>query len=99
MLADFIPDNPQHRQLADRELAGQGRWHRARGGEVATPSNRDRALEGALQPPGREDRGSAGRDAHRLDLAPQHTPTRVEALGQGLGVIVGHGTGREALPN
>ena len=69
VLADFIADDPQHRQLTDRKLAGQGRRHRTRGGEVATTGNRHRALGGALQPPGWEDRRPPERNAHGLDLA------------------------------
>src|SRR4051812_9029105 len=71
MLADLVPNDPQHCQLADRELAGQRRRHRTRGGEVATTRNRDRALGCPLRPPGREDRGAAEREAHRLDLTPE----------------------------
>src|SRR5215210_7202277 len=37
--------------------------------------------------------------AHRLDLAAEDASTGVQALGQGLGIIVGYGTGREALPD
>ena len=81
VLADLIADDPQHRQLADRELAGQRRRHRTRGGEVPTTRNRDRALGGALQPPGWEERGSARWDAHRLDLAAQDAPAGMQALG------------------
>src|SRR4051794_30167196 len=35
VLANLIADNAQHRQLADRELAGQRRRHWARSSEVA----------------------------------------------------------------
>ena len=52
-----------------------------------------------LQPPGREERGSARWDAHRLDLAAQDTPAGVQALGQSLGIVVGHSTSRETLPD
>src|SRR5215218_7783467 len=82
VLADLVADDAQHRLLTDRELAGQRRRHRTRGGEVATPRNRDRALGGALQPPGWEERGSAKWDAHRLDLAAQDTPAGVQVFGQ-----------------
>jgi hypothetical protein len=81
VLADLVADNPEHGQLTDRKLASQGRWHRTRGGEVATPSNRDRALRSPLQPPGWEERGSAGWNAHRLDLAAQDTPAGMQELG------------------
>src|SRR4051812_22176343 len=81
VLANLVADNPEHGQLADRKLASQGRRHRTRGGEVATPRNRDRALGGALQPPGWEERGSAKWDAHRLDLAAQDAPAGMQALG------------------
>jgi hypothetical protein len=66
---------------------------------VPATRNRDRALGGPLQPPGWEERGSAKWDAHRLDLAAQDTPAGMQALGQGLGIVVSHGTGREALPD
>src|SRR3954471_14521742 len=39
VLANFIADDPQDRQLADRELAGQRGRHRTRGGEVPTTRN------------------------------------------------------------
>ena len=99
VLAHLIPDDPQHRQLADRELAGQRRGHWTRGGEVAASGNRDRALRCPLRSPGWEDRGSAYRNTHRLDLTPEDTSPGVEALGQSLGLIVGHDTSREALPD
>src|SRR4051812_112672 len=69
VLANFVADNPQHRQLTDRELAGQRGRHRTRGGEVATTCNRHRALGGALQPPRWEDRRPPERNANWLDLA------------------------------
>src|SRR5215208_556919 len=67
VLADLVPDDPQHCQLADRKLAGEARRHRTGRGEVATPGNRNRALGSPLRPPGQEDRRPAGWDAHRLD--------------------------------
>src|SRR4051794_31696971 len=62
MLAHFVPDDPQDRQLTNRELAGQRRRHGTGGGEVAASGNRDRALRGLLQPPRRENRRSADRN-------------------------------------
>src|SRR3954452_11799905 len=97
VLANFISDDPQHRQFADRELARECRWHRTGRGEVSAAGNRDWALSCPLKPPGREERGSSEWDAHRLDLpAPADAPAGVQALGQSLGIIVGHSTSREA---
>src|SRR4051794_21237831 len=70
VLAHLVPNDPQHRQLAHRELAGQRRRHRTGRGQVSAPGNRDGALRGTLESSGWEDRGAAGWDAHRLDLAP-----------------------------
>ena len=61
--------------------------------------NCHRALWYPLEPSGREDRGAASWDAHRLDFAAEEAPTGVQALGQSLGIIVGHSTGSEALPD
>jgi len=52
-----------------------------------------------LEPPEWKERGSARWDAHGLDLAAEDTPAGVQALGQSLSIIVGHSTGREALPD
>jgi hypothetical protein len=49
--------------------------------------------------PGWEDRRSTKGKAHRLDLAPEDASAGVQALGQSLGIIVGHNTSSEALPN
>jgi hypothetical protein len=81
VLANLIADDPQHRQLADRELAGQRGRHRARGGEVPSPSNRDRALRRSLGPSGWEDRGLAKRNTDWLELAAYNAPAGVQALG------------------
>src|SRR3954453_16238760 len=59
VLANFVADNAQHRQLTDRELAGQRRRHGTGGREVPTPGNRNRTLRSPLQSLGREDRGAA----------------------------------------
>jgi hypothetical protein len=99
VLADLVPNDAQHRQLADRELARERRWHRTGRGEVATAGNRDRALRGSLRPPGWEDRRSARRKTHWLDLAPEERPAGVQALGQGLGIIVSHSASGKALPD
>jgi hypothetical protein len=66
---------------------------------VPASGNRDRALWSSLEPPWWEDRGSALRKAHRLDLAAQDAPAGMQALGQGLGVIIAHSPSGEALPN
>jgi hypothetical protein len=99
VLTHLIPHNPQDRQLTDRELAGQCRRHRTRRSEVPSPGNRDRTLRSPLQPPGWEERRSAGWDAHRLDLAPEDASSGVQALGQSLGIIIAHSAGGEALPD
>src|SRR5215207_98866 len=99
VLAHLISDDPQDRQLAHGELAGERRWHRTRGGKVPATGDRDGALGSPLRPPGWADRRAPYRDAHRLDLAADDAPTRVQALGQALGIIVGHSTSREALPD
>jgi len=99
VLAHLVPDDAQDRQLTDRELAGESRWHWTRGGKVTASRNRHRALGSPLQPPGREDRRSAKRDAHRLDFAPEDAPAGVQVLGESLGIIVAHSTGGEALPD
>jgi hypothetical protein len=65
VLADLVPDNAEHCQLADRELAGQARRHRTAGGEVAAPGNGDKASRSLLEPPGREDGRPAGGKAHQ----------------------------------
>jgi hypothetical protein len=99
VLADLIPDDAQHRQLAHRELAGETWRHRTARGEVPTPGNRDRTLRCSLEPPRREDRGTACWNAHRLDVAAYERPTGVKALGKLLGIVIAHGTGGEALPD
>ena len=66
---------------------------------MPTTRNRDRALGRALQPPGWEERGSSEREAHWLEIAAYEVPTDVQTLGEALGVIVAHSTGREALPD
>jgi hypothetical protein len=81
VLANLIPDDAQHRQLADRELARERRRHRTGSSEMATPGNRRGALGSPLRPPGREDRRAAYRNTHRLDLAADDAPAGVEALG------------------
>jgi len=99
VLAHLIADNAQHRQLADRELTGERRRHRTACGEVPAARYRDRPLGCPLQPPWREDRGSARGNAHRLEIAAEDAPAGVQTLGQGLGIIIGHGFGSEALPD
>jgi hypothetical protein len=81
VLVDLISDDPQHRQLADRELARKGRRHWTGGGKMPATGDRHRALGCPLKPPGWKERGSAGRDAHRLDLATKDAPAGVQALG------------------
>jgi hypothetical protein len=81
MLAHFIAHDPQHSQLADRELAGERRWQWTGCGKVPAAGNRDRALRGPLMPPGREDRRPAGWKARRLDLAPEDASPGMQALG------------------
>jgi hypothetical protein len=81
VLAHLVPDDAQHRQLADGELAGQRRRHRTRGSEVPTTRNRDRALGSPLQPPGWEERRSAKGNTHWLDLTAEDASAGVEALG------------------
>jgi len=55
MLANLIADDAQHRQLADRKLAGQRRRHRTACCEVSAAGNRNRALRRPLKSPWRED--------------------------------------------
>jgi hypothetical protein len=66
---------------------------------VAAAGNRHWALRGLLGSSGWENRRSARRKAHRLDLAPEDASAGVETLGQGLGIVVGHSPGGEALPD
>src|SRR4051812_46164641 len=76
VLAHLIADNAQHRQLANRELAGERRRHRAGRGKVSAAGNRDRPLGCPLQP-GREDRRSFGWKAHWLQIAAYERPAGV----------------------
>src|SRR4051812_39470815 len=69
VLANLIPDNAQHRQLADGELAGERRRHGTGRGEVSATGYRDRALRSSLESPRREDRRSARWNAYGLEIA------------------------------